>query len=148
MPLSQTTLAESSYPGEYAPKHLMLEALSEGRFKKNKASQESKVSISESKENYKIELTVPGLHRENLLVTINERGNLNVFLMKDNRKKTGKRFSTGGTSGFETVQKEIPLPEYVDTGFTSASCHAGTLTVFFTKANQPVAKRPYTIVVY
>lgn len=148
MSLSQTILAEYSYPGSYEPKHLMIEALSESISHKHKASEAPKVAVSESKENYKIEFTTPGLHRENLLVSINERGNLNVFLIKDNKEKSRKKVSEETLAGFETLQKEIPLPAYVDTGFTSASCHAGTLTVFFTKASQPVAKRPYTIVVY
>jgi HSP20 family molecular chaperone IbpA len=127
----------------------MLEALSGDLSKKNKTSEEPKVFVSESDENYKVQFSLTGLNRENLLVSINERGNLNVFLLKDNTKKSGKRSGKiSNKDTFETFQKEIPIPEYVDTGFTSASCHAGTLTVFFTKANQPVAKRPYTIVVY
>ena len=148
MPFLRASLNESAYPGEYTPKHQILKALSEGLFEDHQSTMQPKVSISESSENYRVEFTAPGLQRENLLVTINEKGNLCVLLMNKKRKSfSGEKF-TKSPSSIETFLKEISLPEYVDPGFVSATCHAGTLSIFFTKSDRPVKKRPSTIVVY
>ncbi len=136
---------ESSYPGEYIPKHQILQALSEGAIEKRPSGFKPKVTITDSESNYKVEFTEPGIKREDLLVTINDRGNLCVLSMKyepkEKKEKTGEQ-------DFEIFLKEIPLPENVDSAFTSATCHGGTLTIFFKKADYPVSKRPSTIVVY
>lgn len=148
MTMSRTTLNESTYPGEYTPKHQILQALSEGLFEQNQSSFEPKVHISESDVNYKVEFTAPGIQRENLLVTINEKGNLCILSMKYQRRDLSMGMAKKTKRSIETFLKEIPLPDYVDPAFTSATCHAGTLTIFFTKCDHPVKKRPSTIVVY
>lgn len=139
---------ESSYPGEYIPKHQILQALSEGVFKEDKSSYDPKITVSDSEENYKVEFTVPGIKREDLLVTINERGNLCILSMGYKLDKNKDDSNTESKPNIDILLKEIPLPDYVDSGFTSAACHAGTLTIFFKKADYPVQKRPSTIVVY
>lgn len=148
MSLSHLIPEESTYPGEYTPKHLILKAFSEGLFKGSKSEVEPKVTISESDANYKVVFTAPGLDRENLLVTINEKGNLCIFSIRQKVSEFSDVRIRRTKSSIETFMKELPLPEYVDPGFASATCHAGTLTIFFTKSDIPVAKRASTIVVY
>lgn len=148
MPLLRASFDEPAYPGEYTPKRQILKALSEGLFDDQRSSTEPKVTISESVENYRVEFTVPGLQRENLLVTINEKGNLCILSMNKKKKSFADKHFVKSSSSIETFLKEIPLPEYVDPGFVSATCHAGTLSIFFTKSDHPVKKRPSTIVVY
>lgn len=140
---------ESSYPGEYIPKHQILQALSEGAVEKRPAGFKPQVTITDSESNYKVEFTEPGIKREDLLVTINDRGNLCVLSMKyKTADKINKNIHEEPRQNFDIYLKEIPLPENVDSAFTSAACHGGTLTIFFKKADYPVSKRPSTIVVY
>ena len=143
---SRSIFNESAYPGEYTPQHQILEALSQGLFEGNRSPVEPKVSVAESDSTFKVEFTAPGIKRENLLVTINDKGNLSIISMM--RKRKGVMDVKAKKASIETLLKEVPLPEYVDSSFTSATCHAGTLTIYFKKADHPVHKRPSTIVVY
>lgn len=143
---SRSIFNESAYPGEYTPQHQILEALSQGLLEGNRSSVEPKVSVAESDSTFKVEFTAPGIKRENLLVTINDKGNLSIVSMM--RKKKAVLDVKFKKPAIESLLKEITLPDYVDPSFTSATCHAGTLTIYFKKADHPVRKRPSTIVVY
>lgn len=142
------SINETSYPGGYTPKQQILKAFSEGLFDEASASTEPRVAVSESEANYKVVFTAPGLERENLLVSINESGNLCIFCIKHRIHEFGDARVRKSKAAGDTVMKEVPLPDYVDPGFTSATCHGGILTIFFTKSDVPVKKRPSTIVVY
>lgn len=150
MPSAHNILSEYSYPGSYTPKRQILKVMYEGLPKGKPTTGDSGTVITESDSNYKIELSLPGVTRENLLVTINEKGNLRICGMQYKHKKgaslKGKQLSK--KDEVNSFVKEISLPEYVDPSFTSATCHAGTLTIFFTKSEIPVKKRPSVIVVY
>ncbi len=136
---------EPAYPGAYTPQSKMIKAIADGIFDSEKTTLKPKVSVSETKECYKVELTAPGMKRENLLVNINDDGKLCVLGFMTNKKSDKrKKISTR----METFLREIDLPDYVDTGFTSATCHGGTLSIFFTKASEKIKNRPSTIVVY
>lgn len=143
--LHTTPKNESAYPGTYTPQSKIMKALADGYFDSENTTVKPKVAVSETNECYKVELTAPGMKRENLLVNINDEGKLCVlgFMTKkksDRRKKISTRM--------ETFLREIDIPDYVDTAFTSATCHAGTLSIFFTKTAEKIKNRPSTIVVY
>ena len=143
--LSLHTTSNHAYPGEYTPKTKILKAIAEGYFDADQTTIEPKVSISDTEEYYRVELTAPGIKRENLLVNINDEGKLCILGFKTSRRIDNKKKSK---SRMETFVREIPLPDYVDAAFTSATCHSGTLSIFFTKSNKKVKNRPSVIVVY
>ncbi len=144
-PLSINPKNETAYPGAYIPQSKMIKAIADGYFDSRKTTLNPQVSVSETKECYKVELTAPGMRRENLLVNINEEGKLCVLGFMTNRKPESRKKIT---TKMETFLREIDLPDYVDTAFTSATCHGGTLSIFFTKASEKIKNRPSTIVVY
>ncbi|HRN72644.1 MAG TPA: Hsp20/alpha crystallin family protein [Ginsengibacter sp.] len=133
----------SAYPGEYRLQNQFLKAITDGAFELGKTSLNPKTQITDTENYYKVELTQPGLKRENLFVSINDEGNLRIM---------GCNFDNGASiedSGVtETFISEITLPENVDPSFSSAACHSGTLSIFFTKSDRPITKRPIDIVVY
>lgn len=143
--LSLHTNTDYAYPGEFIPKRKILKAIEDGFFDADQTTIEPKVSISETDEYYKVELTAPGIKRENLLVSINDDGKLCILGFNTSRKMDNKKRIT---SRMETFVREISLPDYVDAAFTSATCHSGTLSIFFTKTKRKVKNRPSTIVVY
>lgn len=136
---------EPAYPGVFTPKKKILKAIEDGYFNSENTTIQPKISISETEEYYKVELTAPGIKRENLLVTINDEGKLCILGFKTGRSKNKTQKTT---LRMETFFKELSLPEYVDAAFTSATCHAGTLSIFFTKSDRTINNRPSTIVVY
>lgn len=145
MLLHSLSTNESAYPGEFTPKRKILKAIAEGYFKAENTTIQPKVVVSETDEYYKVELSAPGIKRENLLVTVNEQGKLCILGFKTSRRTDRKQKMI---TRMETFLKELSLPDYVDTAFTSATCHAGTLSIFFTKSDRKIKKRPSTIVVY
>ncbi len=146
--LSIHTPNNTTYPGEFIPKSQILNALAEGVFESDKITTHPSLSISDSEKYYKVELTIPGLKRENLLVTVNEKGNLCILGFNANMKDPKSQSMKKSNTGMDTFLREIPLPGDVDTDFTSATCHAGTLSIIFTRSNKNSRKRSSTIVVY
>ncbi|MCO6497300.1 MAG: Hsp20/alpha crystallin family protein [Chitinophagaceae bacterium] len=134
---------ESSYPGSYRLQNNFLQAINEGVFTPEKATLKPKASVTETDNYYKIELTQPGMKRENLFVSINDDGNLNIIGCNCN---DNTRIELSNIT--DTFFAEISLPENVDSSFTSAACHAGTLSIVFTKSDKPVNRRAAEIVVY
>lgn len=146
MSLARSILRESYYVGEYLPHYQTLKAISEGTIEENESEVEPVISTKESKENYKVEFSVPGLKREDLLVAINDNGSLCIVTMKYKECEIEEAIPVKAV--VETTHKEIPLPAYVDTSFNSAYCSKGKLSIFFTKSEQPITNRPSTIMVY
>lgn len=137
-----------AYPGQYTPKKQMLKAMADGYFDVVKHQIKAIVSQTETNEYYKVEVSVPGMERENLVVNINEEGNLCIFGMQQKRKTLSNEYAFQQSRQIETFKSEIALPDNVDTNFISAACHSGTLSILFTKSDRLVKKRPSTIVVY
>lgn len=135
----------AAYPGEYIPKEKMMKALADGYFESDKIALNPKHSISQTEDYYKLEMTIPGLKRENLLVTTNEVGHLCVMGYKTDKKSSHQQRNA---DKMDTFLREIVLPDDADTDFTSASCHEGTLTIFFTRTVKASRKKATTIVVY
>lgn len=139
---------ETTYPGRYIPKNQMMKALSEGLFEMNKVNPEPKINISETNEYVKVELSHPGIKRENLLVSVNEKGTLCIMGYESLKEHEGKHHAGKRSQLKKAFLNEISLPENADPCFTSAACHAGLLSIFISKSDKPVNKRPTTIVVY
>lgn len=137
-----------AYPGQYTPKKQLVKAMADGYFDLKKNQVSPKITKSETKEYYKVEVSVPGIKRENLVVKINEEGNLCIFGMQDKRDLHSNDYIIRQSRSLETFKCEIELPQNVDTNFVSAACHSGTLSILFTKTDRQVTKRPSTIVVY
>lgn len=137
----------TAYPGEFTPKRQMLRALAES-YGNEKDSMYPEVDIRETPEYYKIELTVPGLKRENLLVNIDENGNLCIFGYQKGSDKMISQYGYREKMTFQSFKKEIALPDYVDPSFNSAQCQGGLLSILFTKSDKPVKRGPATVVVY
>jgi len=137
----------SIYPGEYVP------FMSEDEVKKlvNK-TQEKKinhppVNITELADLFKIEIAMPGMEREELLVQVME----NVLYVYAVHKDRG--FNEHGNCkqkafNYEVCESEIILPENVDTEFINAEYRAGILRFFIPKAKHFIKKLRANIIVY
>ena len=137
----------TAYPGEYTPNPFIFEKVSHPNSYAVKSAIFSNVKVSEDSEYYVIELDAPGLRSENLLVEINDRGNL--FVSGIHKENIG--FLNQGNAAQENYSgfsRELALPENIDTDFVRAQCRSGVLSIWFLKTDKPYQKRASLVVVY
>lgn len=134
-----------AYPGEFTPKQQTLDALSKKTGGSKSEPVRPEITVRETAEYYKVELSAQGIKRENLLVSINESGDLCIFGYEMENEGMVENHKHVVCHSFK---EQVPLPDRVDSSFTSARCHAGLLSILFTKSDKPVKRRPSTIVVY
>jgi HSP20 family protein len=138
----------STYPGEYKPVPRKFDTLPEELSKPHEGASSPAYNICESPEYYKIELAAPGLKREDFFVNINEHGHLSISaLHKDPNRIENEKYCKH-TFNYECFNRELLLPENVDTDFNKAEYNAGILSIWFLKTEKPYQKRASMIVVY
>lgn len=138
----------STYPGEYTPNPSISEKMNKPSSYNVKSAIFSNVNISEDGEYYLVELDIPGMRREDVLVQINDRGNLYVSgIHKEPSGFLNEEYNhiKETYSGFS---RELALPENIDTNFVKAQCRAGVLSIWFLKTDKPYHKTPSLVVVY
>lgn len=105
------------------------------------------VNISECDDCYTIEVIIPVVKREEILLYVHDHI-LTIAVLhrdcKDFKKENLQRheFDT------ECLERHILLPKYADAGFVSAEYKEGILFLHIPKANQPQIKLTNRIVVY
>lgn len=142
------TDGSSVYPGEYVP--LFKENDFHKAIKypyKNEASG-LPVNIDESGDSYKIELPVPGVERENLLVKICENV-LSVSVIHKNDEPDKQREIQLREFTFDgCFTRKIVLPDDADSVFISAACKSGILHLHIPKSRRRVKRVDTKIAVY
>ena len=140
--------AGSTYPGEYTPDLANFERLKTDDSVKGSPGIFSQVNISEDNVYYKIELQTPGLTRKDLLVRINERGNLFLAGIPRKEKPIANTDFTKPNRDYSAFSRELSLPSNIDTYFIKAEFRLGILSIWFLKTTDPYPKRPSFVVVY
>ena len=138
----------SAYPGEYTPNQLKFETLAAELCKPHEGARNPAYNICETHEYYKIELAAPGLQREDLFVSITERGHLSISALHDSAGNTEDETYKKHTFNYECFTRELLLPENVDTDFIKAEYRKGILSFWFLKTEKLYQKRASTIIVY
>lgn len=135
------------YPGKPVPKPKVSRAESQGDRQRKQPLAKVRTAVSQTKEEYKISVSAPGLIRENLMVSINEDANLHILFLEDKAdpRHQGPKDTAASSAIFSKV---IVLPPDVDSEFVSATCHSGTLKIIFRKVRHPVKNKPHHISVY
>lgn len=105
------------------------------------------VIISELNDSYIIELTIPGINREDFLIHADDNVLSVCVLHKESCfPDIGKPNRSGFNYGL--FNRRIQLPSNADTAFISAEYYAGTLRLNMSKTSRPVKNLHSTIVVY
>jgi HSP20 family protein len=138
----------STYPGEYTPIQLKYETLVAELSKPHEGAKNPSYNISETSEYYKIELAAPGLQREDLFVSITERGYLSISALHDTAANIENETYKKHTFNYECFNRELLLPENIDTDFIKAEYRKGILSFWFLKTEKSYEKRASTIIVY
>lgn len=130
----------SAYPGEYKPDYRFLS----NQLEETLSQKSIDIEIFEDDHYFKIEFAVPGLSRENLLVKINEKGNLLIKGFKRNEHNS----IIGRSNNVSGFKREFALPKNIDTDFVKAEFREGVLTLCFLKTTENYQKRPSIVAVY
>ena len=123
----------SAYPGEYTPIQRTFEMLEEELSKPHEGASSPAYNICETPEYYKIELAAPGLKREDFFVNINEHGHLSISALHKESNRIENEKYRKHTFNYECFNRELSLPENVDTNFNKAEYNAGILSICFLK---------------
>lgn len=142
-PESSNAYKLSIYPGEYKPLPAKLRLL-ENKLKDAKPLKASAYNISQTPDNYKIELAAPGFEREDFFIRIKNGGRLVISAMHDEKTSTDEQYEKHAFH-HEFLSREIAVPENADTDFSKAEYKNGVLSIWFFKSNGSYKKRESVI---
>ena len=135
-------------PGDTLRSSLNLIALVAELAKPHKGSKSPSYNICETPQYYKIEMAAPGLQREDFFVTITERGRLSISALHKEPDRVENEKYKKHAFNYECFNRELLLPENVDTDFIKAEYRKGILSLWFLKTEKQYQKRASTIIVY
>ncbi len=135
----------SVYPGEYKLLPSKLRVL-ENRLKDTKPLKASAYNISQTPNNYKIELAAPEFEREDFFIQIKKDGRLVISALHDEKMYSDEKYKKHAFHhGF--LSSEIVVPQNADTDFSKAEYKNGILSIWFFKSNRSCKKRESVITV-
>lgn len=137
----------SIYPGEYVP------FLNEKEVKEAIHNTDKRdiihpaVNILEQPTSYKIEVVIPGVERDELLIYVN--GNiLSICAVNNEKINSTLRNLQVQEFSYKWFDRHILLPEDADSTFISAEYRAGIVVVHIPKSAKPINNSHTRIIVY
>lgn len=135
------------YPGVYVPLLNEDELKEEIKQSFDVESVLPPVNIIDLADSYIVELTLPGINREDFLIHADNNVLSVCVLHKDSSLKTAGKAKQHGFN-YGLFDRHIQLPAHADAAFISAEYTAGTLRFHIPKTSQPVKNLHSRIVVY
>jgi HSP20 family protein len=135
------------YPGSYVPLLNKDELQEEIKRSFKSESDLPTAGITELLDSYIIELSLPGLNREDFLIHADENI-LSVCVCHKSCEPMLKEAPAKQNFEFSLFDHHINLPQDADAAFISAEYSMGTLRFHIPKINQPVKNLHTRIVVY
>ena len=137
-----------TYPGEYVPLcneseiQRMLSLSEEGK------GVPPPVNITETPDAYKIEVAMPGVERENILLLAN--GNIiSVIVINNTSCFHEEESSQQHEFDYDCFSRDIAVAANADLEFANAVCHSGMLRIYIPKsATTSVNKGTVNIIIY
>lgn len=132
----------SAYPGIYVP----LPETEELLIDKKRSMIQPAINMEEFDNFFKIEVSLPGVHKENIVIGV-EGHNLTVKVV---HKDDANNVSIARIHEFDVnyFQRQIDLPHNSDPGFTTAEYRDGILTLITPKVTELSPAHSNRIVVY
>ncbi|HTQ63843.1 MAG TPA: Hsp20/alpha crystallin family protein [Puia sp.] len=135
------------YPGEYVPLLSEEQMIAELKQAGKKYISHPVVNISELPEEFRIELLIPGMTREQILVHACKHA-LSVFAARKNYDSPEQEKQKSNEFKYEGFNRKIHLPKNADPGFASAEYRSGVLCLHVPKTKKTAKNVDTTIVVY
>lgn len=105
------------------------------------------VNVTELADSFKVEISIPGVKREDFLILADENILSVCGVHKDFGLHEGEKFQVHEFN-YECFDRHVILPENVDSEFVSAEYRAGILRLFVPKTKHPVKNMHTRIFVY
>lgn len=108
------------------------------------ASNVPSVNISESADNFKIELAAPGLQKEDFDINV-EKNTLTISAKKEVSKEVNEEKFTRKEFGYSSFSRSFQLPEGVESNAIEASYENGILIIALPKKEEAKELAPRAI---
>jgi len=137
----------SIYPGEYVP-YLNEKEVKEAINRTDKRDIiHPAVNITEQPSAYKIEVVIPGVERDELIIYAN--GNiLSICAVNNEKINSTLRNLQVQEFSYKWFDRHILLPEDADSTFISAEYRSGIVVIHIPKSSRPVNNPHTRIIVY
>jgi HSP20 family protein len=137
-----------TYPGEYVPLCKESEVQRALHLSHQCKGLPPPVNITEMPDAYRIEVAMPGVERENILLLAN--GNIiSVMVINNTCSFHEEESSQQHEFDYDCFSRDIAVAANADLEFTNAVCHSGMLRIYIPKSTtNSVNKGSVNIVVY
>ncbi len=135
------------YPGEYTPVLHKEDLTEELKLTREGIVIQPLVNIREFNDCYTVEVCIPGLNREDFLITAEDHTVSITVLHKDKPNNQSVKFQLHEFN-YECFKREIILPSNADTEQICAEYRAGLLHMHIPKTRKQVDKISLQVVVY
>lgn len=137
----------SIYPGEYVPFLNEKEVKDAIKLTDKSDIVHPAVNITERSQEYKVEVVVPGVKRDELLIYA--KGNiLSICAVNNDKINSTLRNQQVMEFSFKWFDRHVLLPEDADSTFISAEYRSGIVVLHIPKSNRPVNNPHTRIIVY
>ncbi|MEO8819577.1 MAG: Hsp20/alpha crystallin family protein [Ginsengibacter sp.] len=145
--LTIPVLDSSIYPGEYVPIRNETDVKEEINQTDRKNINHPAVNIIEQSDLYKIEVAIPGVKREELLIYTKENV-LSVCAIHSDKRNASSKNRQLHEFNYSWFDRHISIPENADTTFISAEYKSGILKIRIPKATLPLKNLHSRVIVY
>jgi HSP20 family protein len=127
------------YPGEYTPSPQVETLRSQLRLTDLDPATKSSVSLTEFNDRFKLEIEMPGVKRENILIHV--KNEVLSIVVSPYKLEPNEPVA-------ECFKRQILLPKNADTEFISAEYRQGVLNFYIPKSAVPSSHPPMYVVAY
>lgn len=138
---------DSVYPGSYVSPLNNKKIINEINNCAGQPADHFPVNVTDSADTFKIEIAIPGIKKEEFLITA-KKNSISVIVAHKNEISNESPDSSSHQLGSICFEKHFVLPQNVDPEYLSAEYTEGILCLHLSKTKQP-ARQPNTqILVY
>ena len=135
------------YPGEYTPLYSIERLFKDLKLHKKDKSVQPMVNLDEYPKYYKMEIAMPGINREQIIIYINQNI-LSVAVMTHEDTVSKNKKTKMHEFDREHFKRHISLPANADTIFISAKLRTGILRLDIPKTNKKSLFNNQQVIVY
>lgn len=143
----QSEKESHEYPGAYQPHPYNWTNVMRQLNSTSEKAKKPSVVVSETPDNYSIQIEIPGRNKEDFMVT-REGDKLSIYALSPDVQLIGKPKFHLHELPCDCIEHTVELPKYVDADFVRAEYKAGVLRFDFPVKGQDCIRTVENIVVY
>ena len=137
-----------TYPGAYVPLFRETDVQQMINLSREFKTLPHPVNITENEDAYSIEVAMPGIERENIML-LADANTISVIVMKTTTPVPERESFHQHEFDCDCFSRHINIAENADVEFSNAVCHSGMLQIYIPKSTtNSVSKGPLNIAIY